>query len=79
MTEARRVKEGQRLAESIIKEVKELPRLKLHDGFINPVYLPYISDTTRVQIFFDGSSSGKSVFLATRCVLDALQGRRYAP
>ncbi|MBQ8082481.1 MAG: PBSX family phage terminase large subunit [Clostridia bacterium] len=42
---------------------------------LNPVYRPYLTDTHRYQIFFGGSSSGKSVFLATRAVLDVLQGR----
>ena len=42
---------------------------------INPVYRPYLSDEHRYQLFFGGSSSGKSCFLATRAVLDALAGR----
>ena len=42
---------------------------------INEVYRPYLSDTHRYQLFFGGSSSGKSCFLATRAVLDALSGR----
>ena len=41
----------------------------------NPIYLPYVREDRRYQIFFGGSSSGKSAFLASRCVLDALQGR----
>ncbi len=32
-------------------------------------------DTHRYQIYFGGASSGKSCFLATRAVLDTLQGR----
>ena len=42
---------------------------------INPVYRPYLADGHRYQLFFGGSSSGKSCFLATRAVLDALAGR----
>ena len=42
---------------------------------INEVYRPYLTDTHRYQLFFGGSSSGKSCFLATRAVLDALSGR----
>ena len=41
----------------------------------NAVYLPYVRQTRRYQIFFGGSSSGKSAFLASRCALDALSGR----
>jgi phage terminase large subunit len=42
----------------------------------NDVYIPYLNNTTRLQIFFGGSSSGKSVFLSQRCVEDLLQGHR---
>jgi len=42
----------------------------------NEIYLPYLDDYTRVQIFFGGSSSGKSVFLAQRCVYDLMRGGR---
>ena len=42
----------------------------------NKAYLPYIDDPTRTQIFFGGSGSGKSVFLAQRCVYDILKGGR---
>ncbi|NLD52786.1 MAG: hypothetical protein GX650_07800, partial [Clostridiales bacterium] len=38
---------------------------------INPCYRPYLTAPQRVQIFFGGAGSGKSVFLAQRCVLDA--------
>lgn len=44
-------------------------------GSLNRVYLPHMTDETRYQIYFGGAASGKSVFLATRCVLDAMQGR----
>lgn len=48
----------------------------MSEMYINDVYMPYIDDDTRVQIFFGGSSSGKSVFLAQRTVLDVLKGLR---
>lgn len=54
-----------------------MPRIRLNASLLNNIYVPYLSDHTRYQIFFGGSSSGKSVFLATRCVLDVLQGRNY--
>lgn len=42
----------------------------------NPIYLPHINNLTRTQIFYGGSGSGKSVFLAQRCVFDILKGGR---
>src|SRR5690606_20975471 len=46
------------------------------DVVVNQVYKPFLNDDTRTQIFFGGSSSGKSYFLAQRTVLDVLQGER---
>jgi phage terminase large subunit len=43
---------------------------------INDVYLPHLDNYARTQIFYGGSSSGKSWFLAQRCVLDVLGGGR---
>lgn len=43
---------------------------------INSAYLPFMCDETRMQIFFGGSSSGKSRFLAQRCVVDVYNGGR---
>ena len=43
---------------------------------VNQCYLPYLKDDTPTQIFFGGSSSGKSYFLAQRAVLDAIKGDR---
>lgn len=45
------------------------------DSF-NAVYIPYLNNLARVQIFYGGSSSGKSVFLAERAVLDVRNHRR---
>lgn len=42
----------------------------------NDAYLPYIESDTRTQIFFGGASSGKSVFVAQRAVLDVAGGGR---
>jgi len=41
---------------------------------INPVYLPFMDKKQFVQIFFGGSSSGKSYFLAQKIVIDNLKG-----
>lgn len=43
---------------------------------VNDAYEPYLDNISRTQIFFGGSSSGKSWFLAQRCVLDLLAGGR---
>lgn len=43
---------------------------------INEIYIPHLSNMARTQIFFGGSSSGKSVFLAQRDVIDAMEGKR---
>lgn len=43
---------------------------------VNDIYIPHLTNYVRTQIFYGGSSSGKSVFLAQRCVLDLLEGRR---
>ena len=51
--------------------------VKLKREIFNSVYLPYLTDQTRVQIFFGGASSGKSVFIVgQRTVYDLLQGNR---
>ena len=49
--------------------------MEIDRGLFNGVYFPYLREERRYQIFFGGSSSGKSSFLAARCALDALQGR----
>jgi len=46
-------------------------------GIFNPVYIPHINNEHRIQIYFGGSSSGKSVFVSDRAVLDIIQGRNY--
>lgn len=42
----------------------------------NAAYIPHLKNKSRVQIFFGGSSSGKSVFVAQRCVIDLMRGGR---
>ena len=44
------------------------------DKWINKTYQKYINDSKPIQIFYGGSSSGKSVFLSQRLVIDMLQG-----
>lgn len=43
----------------------------------NEAYLPYFTNQKRLQIFFGGAASGKSVFLAQRTVRNVLKGRNY--
>lgn len=43
---------------------------------INDIYIPHLENYARTQIFYGGSSSGKSWFLSQRCVLDILAGGR---
>jgi phage terminase large subunit len=43
---------------------------------INPAYRKHLYAKQRTQIFYGGSSSGKSVFLAQRAIIDLLNGGR---
>lgn len=51
-------------------------QIKIDQNIYNRAYFPYIDAPQRTQIFFGGSSSGKSVFLAQRTVVDILKGGR---
>ena len=42
----------------------------------NDVYYKHLTNTARTQIFYGGSGSGKSVFLAQRAVIDVMKGGR---
>jgi phage terminase large subunit len=46
------------------------------DAQFNDIYIPHLNNYARTQIFYGGAGSGKSVFLAQRCVYDVLQGGR---
>jgi phage terminase large subunit len=50
--------------------------INIDKSIFNEYYLPHLDNMSRTQIFYGGSSSGKSVFLAQRCVYDILQGGR---
>ena len=51
--------------------------IQLDEKLFNDVYLPLLTDQTRNQIIFGGSSAGKSVFaVGQRPVYDVLQGGR---
>jgi phage terminase large subunit len=47
-----------------------------YPAVINAAYLRHLTNLARIQIYYGGSSSGKSVFLAQRDVLDVLHGGR---
>ena len=51
--------------------------MKIKSRVFNKLYRDYIDCDTRTQIFFGGSSSGKSYFLAQRAVIDVSRGRNY--
>lgn len=42
----------------------------------NSIYYPSLDNYSRTQIYYGGSSSGKSWFLAQRCVIDLMKGKR---
>ena len=48
----------------------------IEPGVINRAYEPHLDNMTRTQIFYGGSASGKSVFLAQRDVIDLMRGGR---
>jgi phage terminase large subunit len=51
--------------------------MKIKKRVFNDKYYPYLKDDTYTQIFFGGSSSGKSYFLAQRAIIDVCSGRNY--
>ena len=50
--------------------------IRISKKIFNQVYVPYLDCMIRTQIFFGGSSAGKTVFIADRCVKDILAGGR---
>ncbi len=55
--------------------INRFSRLTVPASAFNACYLPHLLAPQRTQIFFGGAGSGKSVFLAGRCALDAMAGR----
>lgn len=51
-------------------------QIDVHTEVFNAVYLPHLENYSRIQVLYGGSSSGKSRFLAQRCVFWTLQGGR---
>jgi phage terminase large subunit len=50
--------------------------IEIEEDIFNAAYTPFLDDTSRIQIYYGGSGSGKSVFVAQRCVYDVMQGGR---
>lgn len=51
-------------------------KVQISKKVFNDAYHPHLENLTPLQIFFGGSGSGKSVFLAQRAVYDILKGGR---
>lgn len=51
--------------------------IRVRPSAFNDIYFDHLQNDKRYQIYYGGSSSGKSVFIATRAMLDCLQGRNY--
>lgn len=49
-------------------------KLKIDKRIFNDCYFPYLGCDKRTQIYYGGSSSGKSYFLAQRVILDMIAG-----
>lgn len=61
-----------------LRSVKMTMKLKIDPAIFNPVYLKHqLANQNRYQIYYGGSSSGKSYSLAQRTVLDVMKGRNY--
>lgn len=50
--------------------------IEIEQAVFNAVYVPYLNNLARVQIYYGGSGGGKSVFIAQRAVYDILRGGR---
>ena len=51
--------------------------MKKKNIYVNDVYIPYLAAEQYTQIFFGGSSSGKSYYLAQRVVKENLEGTNW--
>lgn len=48
--------------------------IEIDEDVFNPAYLPYLGYVAPLEIYYGGSSSGKSYALAQRCTIDLLSG-----
>jgi phage terminase large subunit len=56
--------------------MNDVINIEIRREVFNDVYIPHLENMARTQIFYGGSGSGKSVFLAQRAVFDVLGGGR---
>ena len=47
--------------------------IQIDTNVFNEKYLPALKDTNRIQIFYGGAASGKSYFLAQRCIIQSFK------
>src|SRR4030067_591608 len=52
------------------------PAVEIHTEVFNDVFLSHLDNMARTQICYGGSGSGKSVFMAQRCIYDVMKGGR---
>ena len=51
-------------------------KVEIDPAVFNDAYIPCLNEMARIQIYYGGASSGKSVFLAQRDVRDVMKGGR---
>src|SRR5688572_1009931 len=51
-------------------------QVQVDPNIFNDIYIPMLDNMSRVQIVYGGASSGKSVFLSQRVVIDLMAGGR---
>lgn len=61
---------------STIQTPTKRTKVRIHPEVYNRTYKPFLHSGERIQIFYGGSSSGKSVFIAQRAIVDILGGGR---
>jgi phage terminase large subunit len=54
----------------------ETTKVKIKSRVFNRVYIPHLNNNSLTQIYYGGTGSGKSVFVAQRAVYDVMQGGR---
>lgn len=58
-------------------EDKKIVNLKIGRSIFNPVYYDFKLHHKPIEIYYGGGGSGKSNFIATRAVIDVLNGHNY--
>lgn len=59
-----------------LKLASQMIEYDLSNKLFNKSYIPYRDDQTPTQIYFGGSASGKSYFLAQRTIIDVVASKR---